>query len=231
MIGINSLTNSANRRSSAHPEVVLKLALEDATHASSVGLEDQGVYPRPRSLYTFRTPSPGGQFGAISRALPAFFFCTDSRMWRRCSAGSTEPTPAPLAMRPSELYSWIKTTIIRGYDRCTLNTFSPLWAFARYLRPVAIQSPIRPSPVRLLAQARPLSPMAQSPKVPSLVRRAISRIASSTRAAADQLTSQIDTANLVCAVQDLPVRPIALARSIYVTPTEFALQQRTLHVQ
>lgn len=74
MIGIFSLITMRYRRPLANLAGRANFALAVSTLARKYEYRTQGVYPRSGSLYTFRTPSPGGSLPAILHKRPANFF-------------------------------------------------------------------------------------------------------------------------------------------------------------
>lgn len=166
------LVPASERRALAYCGVAAAKRLGNSTSASIVTCAATREYPRIVSVYTIRTPSPGGQYDAVAYLLPAFFLAERRVQEQRGTSGVNRMSAAKR----------------KGQNPCPLET-----SFLR-LPPVRVSPHVvtrwvnRRQVARPSAQARPLLPaMALSKALPS-VPRVTWPIASSTRVGATDPT-------------------------------------------
>lgn len=125
MIGVFLPVMPANRRASAYRGAFSFQGMVNSTHASIVGSAETSEYPRNVSVYTIRTPSPGGQFGVNSLKLLAFFFPDRLRVERGGAAGggpvqSVKETTLRRSNRThASQYSALRRRVLQEKTRCS----------------------------------------------------------------------------------------------------------------
>ncbi len=161
------------RRSMAHKGALAGKGLDYSTHAGIVNSAVTREYPRTVSVYTIRTPSPGGQCDALASSLPAFFLGHDM---------VTEPGFQRRVPFADVLRS-------RGNRRCRSKVSYSLQPPVRASQPVVIHLANKLLVGRPLAPALQLSPAAARCRGQRSVLRAMLPTVSFTPANVTKLTS------------------------------------------
>ncbi len=130
------------RRGLAHCGANRSKSMDNSTNASIVSYAATREYPRTVSVYTIRTPSPGGQHGVSLPLLPTFFLI---------GASAREQGGAPDVCRVSAAKS-------EGHEQCQLETLSLHSPPARVLPRAATHWASRLRAARPSARARLSSP-------------------------------------------------------------------------
>lgn len=198
-----------NRRVLAHLLSMTSKTVEYSTSASIVVAAAAREYPRTVSVYTIRTPSPGGQFSAVAPGLPAFFLGQSKAL---------EPGGAPGVNRASAA----KT---KGYQLCQLEQSCLRLRPVRALRPAATPWVNRRLVVRPSVPVPPWSPATAPWQVPPLAQQATSPTVNSTQAGATDLRSDTSHPDFNAA------RAAHARRFAWTTPSLFCTAKRTPHVQ
>ncbi len=200
---------TTNRRVMAHLPPMAAKTVECSTNASIVVDAAAREYPRTVSVYTIRTPSPGGQFSAVAPELPAFFVSQSKALEPRGALGVDGASAA-------------KT---KGYQLCQLEKSCLRLRPARALRPAATPWVNRRSAARPSVPVQPWSPATAPWRVLPLARRATWPTANSTQAGATDLRS--DTSH-----PDFNAARAAHARRFAWTASSLlCTAKRTPHVQ
>lgn len=193
----------------AHLPPVASKTVEYSTSASIVVDAAAREYPRTVSVYTIRTPSPGGQFSAVAPGLPAFFLGQSKVL---------EPRGAP----DVDLASAAKT---KGYQLCQLEKSCLRLRPVRASRPAATPWANRQWVARPSAPVQPWSPATAPWQVPPLARQATWPTANSTQAGATDLRSDTSPPDFNAA------RAAHARRFAWIAPSLLCTAKRTPHVQ
>lgn len=149
---------------------------------------------------------------------------------RRCAVGGRLQC-MPLAYRRGECYFATNNNQFRGADRCASNPyvwrshFAGHWPLAETTS-VSGRLPAVPS-----ERPQPLSPAGRLQKAPSSVLQATLHTASYIPVVADRSDTRLTNNPIQMAVQVPPAQQKAFAVADASPFSDFALQQRTLHVQ
>lgn len=200
---------AAKWRSPAHFYKSRSKVVENSTNASIVVNAATREYPRTVSVYTIRTPSPGGQHGAHSSLLPAFF-SKASVTWNK--------TGAPDVCRVLKVST-------RGFGPCQLKRSFSRSRPVQDLRHVATPWVNRPQVARPSEPAQPSSQVTAPLRALPLVRAPMWPTASSTPASVTDLASDTALSNANAA------RGNHARRFAWPHLTSIRTAKRTPHVQ
>ena len=149
---------------------------------------------------------------------------------RRCAVGGWLQR-MPLAHLRVGCYFAANNKQFRGADRCVSNPYVWRSHFAGHWPLAEITSVSRHLPVVPLERPQPLSPAVRLQKAPSSVPLATLLTASFIPVVADRSDTRLTNNLIQMAVQVPPAQQKAFAVADASLFTDFALQQRTLHVQ
>lgn len=193
----------------AHGRDSRSKTLDNSTNASIVVCAATREYPRTVSVYTIRTPSPGGQCDMSLSSLPAFFM-DSSPAWNKRGA--------PCVGR-------VSAVTLRGHEPCQLNRSFLRLPPARGLPPVAKRLASRRLAARPSARAPQLSPVAVLCAGRPSARAPMWPTARSTPASA------IDPAPVTHPSDSIAARACHARRFAFCAPTSLCISKRTPHVQ